>query len=200
MTYRIDASIPMLEEKEVTPSGAWIVSGFLAGEGIHVYGKGENRVRELITAEALQGKESLETLRDAPLTVEHPMTKRVTPKNAQALTHGNVVSDRIEFLPQVGKLKISLSLRTERAQKTAPHKRYLSCGYDPIIDYTPGVHPVHGPYDQRQIGRRYNHVCMTKSPRGRLGYGHALDAVGDEPVDLEQAESPSPGTRQRSGL
>ena len=148
------------------PSGALLIDGVAAREGVLVYHRDGREVRELVTPEAIRSGAS--SLSRAPVTLNHPpVGTLVTPENAKDLVVGDV--DSSVRVGEGGMTEVSLAVRTDAAIASieAFETTELSVGYILTkIDNTPGVHPVYGRYDLRQIEREANHLAVVDAARG----------------------------------
>ena len=162
-------------------SGAVHCQGDSLAEGIMVYG---NR-RQLITPEAVRDAAEKWDGRTV-ITVGHPALP-VTPSNVQDVQAGDVGNTSLV----IGKggfsaCRVDMALRRQDAIDLARSGRLtgLSRGHTPIIDPTPGTHPVFGAYDERRIGHTgTNHIALCGDsaalppPRGGDACGIYLDAA-----------------------
>lgn len=149
-----------------TPQGYLRTHAAVAVPGILPYEDlNGNVVRELITADELHKTDSLQTLASVPMTIEHP-EEDVTPENVGELGVGSV-GEEVEILKETGHVRITLVIRRKDGLQAVKNgKLEVSPGYTTIIDPTPGVHPVFGPYDAVQTNRRYNHLAIVDEARG----------------------------------
>lgn len=162
-------------------SGALHCQGDSLAEGIMMYG---NR-RQLITPEAVRDAAEQWDGRTV-ITLGHP-AEPVTPENVARYQVGDAGNTSLV----TGKggytaCRIDMALRRQDAIDLARRGRLtgLSRGHTPIIDRTPGVHPVFGPYDERRIGHTgTNHIALCGDsdalppPRGGDSCGIYLDAA-----------------------
>lgn len=176
-----------LDKGEMTSQGFLRVPAFLTRTGVFKYRRKDGSVvRELRHPDDVFAQASLDTLRMAPLTNDHP-EEFVTPDNVKELGVG-WISDAIEIVD--GKKLGTHALIADKialAQVEAG-KVELSCGY--TADLVQGTGTYDGePYDCRQTNIRYNHVAIVE--RGRAGPGIRLrldsdDAVGVDSTDPEE--------------
>jgi hypothetical protein len=182
--------VPLLRPSVRMDNGRMFVQGFVAKPGVLVYKNADGReFRELIPADELHDPRSLETLAQAPVTLEHPRVD-VDSSNVDQLAVGNV-GDEVQVLKDNGFVRVSMVLRRDdviNAVRTRD-KTELSPGYTVLIDPTPGVDPVFGRYDAIQRGRRYNHLAVTTAARG----GHDIHLRADAAV---QVVEPPPAVRE----
>ena len=140
-----------------TASGGLAIPGNLTRTGVFVYTRHDgSKVRELRLPEEVFNKDSLATLRGAPLTVGHP--GRVTPDNWKSVTVGHVGEDA---KPE-GRF-IAGSVLVQDAQTIAGVEGKtlgeLSCGYDCDVEQKSGVFEGEH-YDAIQRNIRYNHLAI----------------------------------------
>jgi len=164
--------------------GTLLLEGFAAKEGILEYRTARGAIRELVTAECLE--DSAHGLARCPITLEHPDLSKypewVTPDTVAELSVGD--TDGEVMVEDGGFVRVRLAVRRRDAIRAIQSGlRELSPGYHALIDSTPGVHPIHGPYDSVQVSRRYNHLALTDSARaGRevrfRADGYASDVIG----------------------
>lgn len=146
--------------------------------------------RELVTLDALRSMGS--GLPRGPVTLGHP-PEFVTPENVGRYGVGDVDGELvIEEAPEQGAYaKVRIAVRKRDAQDAiAAGVHELSPGYDAEIDPTPGVHPIFGAYDSRQVRRVVNHLAIVDRARGGPTVALRVDSA-----DAEQVPSPSPGVQ-----
>lgn len=148
-----------------TPQGFLKCPGFATRVGVFPYMDGNGKVRrELRHPDDVFDKESMETLKYAPVTIEHP-PEMITPSNVALYSVGHT-TERVE--KKTDKLDTDLIIEQEKGIDAVEKEgiRELSCGYTADIVEESG--DFNGaPYDFRQINIRYNHLAMVK--RGRAG-------------------------------
>jgi len=162
------------------------IPGFITRTGVFSYRDGEGNVRrELRHPEDVFLPDSLETLKQTPVTLEHP-PEMVTPTNVSKYMKGyvgerlDVVQDKIE-----GDLTISHQDAIDAVEKKGIKE--LSAGY--LADLEPEVGHFNGaPYNFRQKNIRYNHVALVDrgraGPEVRLRLDSADAVMENEPVAL----------------
>lgn len=139
--------------------------------------------REYRAPDQVFREDSLESLRNAPVTNEHPSDARgnyelVNANNYRRYTVGNVLgSARQDGTHVAADLAIQSADALEAVESG---KRQISCGYHCDIDPTPGISPEGEKYDVRQANIVYNHVAIVS--RGRAGADVALrlDSSGNQ--------------------
>lgn len=148
-------------------AGRLLIEGIVAKPGILEYPQPDGTViRELIPADELHNADSLLTLAQAPLTLEHP-DRPVGPDNVGQLVVGNV-GDDVEIVKDNGFVRVKMVVRRADALDDIQSRRRteLSPGYTVRIDHQSGIDPEFGPFDQIQRDRRYNHLAITEAARG----------------------------------
>lgn len=150
-----------------TTEGYLFIEGRAARPGVLTYRNADgSTTRELVLPEELHRTDSLATLGQKPVTVEHPSVP-VGPDNERELGVGNVDGE-VSVEEEGGFVRVKLAVRRRDGIDAVESDgiRELSPGYDCRIDATPGTHPVYGAYDQIQRDRRYNHLALTERARG----------------------------------
>ena len=169
---------------ERTPQGFLKVPGFATRIGVFPYQDGTGQVRrELRHPDDVFAPESLVTLKNAPVTNEHP-PEMVTPENYDTYAVG-YTTDRVEVNRDL--VETDLIIAEADAIKAVEDggKRELSSGYlADLIEEEGSYNGVQ--YNYRQKNIRYNHVALVD--RGRAGPEVRLrmDSADAEMVSLEQ--------------
>jgi hypothetical protein len=160
-----------------TPQGGLRVDAALTRTGVFVYFEGGREIREYRPPDEVFNADSLATLADAPVTLEHPPGE-VTPENYQKYAVGLVSGEARQDGELVTARLVVQDARTLAAIEAGT--REVSCGYHCKLDNTPGVSPAGEPFDRVQRSIQYNHVAIVK--RGRAGSTVALrlDAEGNQ--------------------
>lgn len=156
-----------------TPEGYLICQGTAAKAGVLLYLEPDGSMRrELVTEAELSRADSLGSIGLKPVTDSHPPGGQVTAKNARDVARGTSLQ-KVTYANGYVDVEI-LVTDEELIQKIdRGDAREISLGYNlEGVDDTPGVDPVYGPYDAKQIGRMCNHVAIV--PRGRAGPEAAL--------------------------
>lgn len=200
---RFDVGGPLLRSFRRDSDGALLLEGYSSCETILEYRQPDGSVRrELVTREALL--DSARTICRAPVTLEHPAEGFVTDANAKRLMVGDVDGEAQveEVQGGFGRVRVRLAVRTAEAiQAVLDGKRELSEGYEVTLDPTPGEHPILGPYDARQIGRKTNHLALVDVARAGPGAHVRVDAgdawtrlppLPEEPSRATPAPPPTP--------
>jgi hypothetical protein len=126
---------------------------------------GEGKIRrELRHPDDVFAPESMETLKYAPVTIEHP-PEMLDPSNVAQYSVGHT-TERVE--KKEDKLDTDLIIEQAKGIDAIEKEgiRELSCGYAADIIDEQGDYRG-APYDFRQVNIKYNHLAMVK--RGRAG-------------------------------
>lgn len=186
MGFRIDSG--SLAKAERTPAGGLRVPAFLTRTGVFTYYRNGQPVRELRPPEEVFSRESLDSLRDAPVTDDHPWNapgQKVTPENTRELRRGHVSghvradSDKISAALVIDDAELIRAIEGRKRTE-------VSCGYRCDTDHTPGVFEGQ-PYDRVQRNIRYNHVAIVK--HGRAGSDIKLRLDSEDDVIAERDDS-----------
>lgn len=180
-TPAVRVDIGRLRKAEKTASGGVRVPAAVSREGILEYLRADGTVvRELVPREEAARLESLQTLRDAVVTVGHPAngTRLVSPDTYKTDSVGHVSGEpSFEGGHVVASLAI-LDADTMRRVDSGELEE-ISAGYRVMIDPTPGE--LNGQrYDQVQRRREYNHVALLPKGGGRAGETVSLRLDGVE--------------------
>lgn len=160
-------------------TGFMTVTGYPTKVGIFTYVKSDGRVVKEFRSEAEVFKQdSLDTLKQKPLTNNHPNTF-VNVDNAKELQVGyngdNVSREDMYVKTQV---VINDSATIDAVKKG---KRELSCGYSCKVIPQPGEYQGQK-YDAIQTDIVYNHIAIVS--RGRAGSGACLRLDTEDAMDL----------------
>lgn len=160
------------------------VKGHLTRVGVLVYRNMDGSLRrELRPPDEVHKPESLQSLRDAPLTDLHP-SSFVTAANVRDLARGHVSkadgtpSDRFVR----GELFVTDSEMVEAVERR--DRCELSPGYTVRLDHTPGEWKGEK-YDAIQRDIVYNHIGIGPRGWGRSGSDVSLHLDGGENVAVE---------------
>lgn len=172
------------------------VPAFVTRVGVLTYKRADGTVvRELRHPDHVFHADSLESLRDAPVTIGHPGggLTWVDPQNANEHEVGVAQSGE----PEGTFVRSRLSVRRADAIRRIDAKELVevSCGYEADIDPTPGVYEGQA-YDQVQTNITYNHVALLPAGGGRAGRDVRLRVDSSDAVICEQ-DAPS-GDRAHS--
>lgn len=163
--------------------------------GIFVYRKADGGIfKELRTDEEVFKKDSMDSLKNKPLTNGHPQ-QMVGLDNASRLMVGHT-SSRSEKVGDLLETDITITNK-EVIEQVDSGKKFLSCGYWCELDHTPGVFKGEK-YDAIQKNISYNHVAIVSNPRaGDQAQLHLDDADAVMVIDLDTLDdnkNPSGGT------
>lgn len=189
----------VLRRPYVLPNGCVRAEGIGAVAGVHEYlvqdaGGKPRIIRELLEDEVLlRDAEQIGGLpllllhrRDGKNSTPDNLRKRRADEKPEPGDFAGVVGDDIEFVTdkQGGYVKLRILTQTSDAATALRSGKAseLSFGYDVTIDPTPGVHPVYGRYDQRQVSRRYDHLALV--PEARHGADARVRTDGEDLAEL----------------
>lgn len=178
LDFRIDAI-------EAT-SGRFIGRATLAKEGVYTYVDGDRTWREFVPMSTLTNPQWLDSLRLAPVTLNHPV-RPVTRDNARQLAVGSIGETVVRLQDMIGSsITIWDGLAIDAAMTT---HREVSLGYECDLDPTPGTWKGIA-YDSIQVARRANHVALVD--RGRHGPDVRVqtDAADVDDTDDQPDEEP----------
>lgn len=204
MVRRFDrGDLPLLRFVRRESDGAILAEGYAVRERVQVYRNPDGSLRrELISPKAVQ--DTAEGIARATLTFHHPEDGWITQDSWEEFAVGDVdgetVVEELEALQPVpgaeearvaqgGFAKVRVAIRRADAIKAfLSGTTELSPGYQAVVEETPGVHPIFGPYDAVQVGRPViNHLALVPSGRG----GGAVRLRADS-TDAVQVTAPSP--------
>lgn len=168
-----------LGEAKRTPQGGMEIPADLTRAGVFTYHRDGAVVREWRPVAEVSRPATLDSLKNAPLTVGHPREGKVDPANYRKHAVGHVGTDvRMDGT----KTAATLYIQSDDGLKAIDRGwRDVSCGYNCDTDETPGVVPAGEPdagqsYDRVQRNIFYNHNAIV--PRGRAGTARLhLDAA-----------------------
>jgi hypothetical protein len=197
---RVDAQYEL--DVVESPHGFITTVGTIAAAGIMTYERADGSTyRELVTDDVLQDPDYLAGHAGLPYIDEHPKPPHklhMRPEEVGVVRPlcGSVGAAYYDHADQ--KLKCPIYITTGHGIKIYKEgKRFLSPAYKAQVDDTPGVHPVHGPYDTRQVKRvAPNHVAGCGDPRGgqgmKLKYKADSKSVGVQLLDRADNETAVP--------
>jgi uncharacterized protein len=170
-----------IDKSSRTPQGFLRVDGALTRTGIFVYKNSDGTERrEYRPPESVFAPAAQASFDNAPITVMHPASRRVTAENAKELSVGHVREPRKDANHLAGSLIVTDAgtiAAVERGELSE-----LSCGYEIDYDATPGTTPEGERYDGVQTNVVGNHVALL--PKGQARGGSTcvlrLDSSGDE--------------------
>lgn len=159
--YRADSG--KLGEWQLTPEGYLVANAKIARIGIQEYPNPDGTVRrEFRPPEEVANRDSLKTLCDLPISIEHPPTM-LDSSNARQFAvgwNGSVSYDS-------GFVSTKVKLIDQHAVRNALDggRIELSVGYITKLDWTPGVWEGQR-YDAIQRNIKGNHIALTVKARG----------------------------------
>ncbi len=189
---RFDRAAAQLDPAEKTPQGYLRMHAAIAVPGVMEYLNADGTItRELLPPETLHDAESLITLASVPATLDHP-DEDVTPDNVGKYGVGDV-GENVEVLAETGHVRITMVVRRKDALDAIDDGvEEVSPGYKCLVDPTPGVHPVFGPYDAVQRARRYNHLAIVKQARGGSTVKLRADAAPGSAQAVHRVDAATP--------
>lgn len=151
-----------------TPQGGLVVDANLSRTGVQKYVMPDGSIRrEYRSREEVFHPESLASFGHSPVTDDHP--GRVDTSNWKQVAVGYVAgtpSDRDnKFVAGVLHIQDAKTIEKIESQKLCE----LSCGYECVIDPTPGISPDGEKFDCSQTRIRGNHVALGPKGWGRAG-------------------------------
>lgn len=201
MATRVDY-LGKLDGKRRTPQGGLRVDSNLTRTGIFIYhydandGQGHREIREYRPASEVFKADSLETLKYAPVTIDHPEMIRTDNYKEHAV---GVVAENVRAREQF----IAADLLVQDAKAVAAIEAgdlvEISCGYSVDLDHTPGTTPTGERYDAIQTNIVYNHVAIGPRAWGRAGADVKmhLDSNGNSVVRNNYTEDMSDTDKAR---
>lgn len=163
-------------------AGFLLVDGYAASVGCLLYPDAsmpDGIRRELRLREDLET--SLAGYEGIPLTDDHPAVGMLDPSNARDYQRGTVLGPAHMDGEQVAVSTVITDASLIAAVESG--KVQLSPGYRVKLDSTPGVHPIHGRFDARQVQVIPNHLAIVA--RGRGGPAVRLRTDGADGTDLD---------------
>jgi hypothetical protein len=173
-------------------TGGIAVDAVLSRSGVLEYTTPNGVVREFRTPSVVTDPSSVESLRGATVTVEHPQERKVTTDNYRDTVVGHVHEVRVDGDKVVGVLHIH---DAETVRQVLDGKLVeLSPGYTVDLDDTPGTDAKYGSYDAITTAMAYNHISLLAPGEGRQGSGVSLrlDAAGEPVLEYNDAHEPTP--------
>lgn len=160
---RIDVIHGAIENFDKTPQGFLRLNVKATRTGVFKYMNSDGSIRkELRHPDEVFKADSLDSLKNAPLTNDHPPFEFINPSNSNKLmvgmANGDVKRDGIF-------LKTGAIITNDKAIKDVTGgKNQASCGYRCDHDPTPGTYKGER-YDVVQRNIRYNHIAIVDSAR-----------------------------------
>ncbi len=170
-----------LGSAERTPQGGIRVQAMLTRSGVFEYIREDGSVqREHRSVEQVFDAASLQSLGDAPVTDLHP-DEQVNAANYTSLAVGHVSGIPVQSGTHVAAVLV-VQDANEIALIDAGERIEISCGYDCVLDMTPGKTPEGEPYDCSQTFISYNHAALLPAGWGRAGSSVGLRLDGKAAV------------------
>ena len=162
------------DQFNITSQGFLVVDANLTRAGVFdYYDKDGNKIRENRPPEEVFKKETLDSMKFAPLTDLHP-DEMVTVDNVFKHAKGFVGENIRRNTTSKGDFASGKVVITDKKQIQEILDKWdkgedveLSMGYDAKVVDISGQHPSEGHYDKTQQNIIYNHV--SKVPKGRAG-------------------------------
>lgn len=154
---------------EITSQGFLVADANLTRTGVFDYLDGGKTVRELRPPEAVFSKESLDSLKFAPLTDLHP-DEMVSVDNVQKHSIGMVgenIERRGDFVAGKVVIQDKAKIKEILDKFDKGESIELSMGYDAKVIDVSGTDPKDGHFDKTQTEIIYNHASIV--PKGRAG-------------------------------
>lgn len=175
---------------EKTPQGFLKVPGFATRTGVFTYVDANGKVRrELRHPDDVFDPESLATLKNAPVTLEHPPIM-LTPDNVKQYMKG-YTTDRVEVNRDMVETDLIIAVDDAIRAVEVMGMRELSSGYMADLEENPGVYNG-TQYDVRQRNIKYNHLAIVKKgragPEARLRMDSADAVMKDEVPNETRAQ------------
>lgn len=176
-----------LGEAKKTPQGGLAIPAHLTRAGVFTYYRDGKAVREWRPMAEVSRPETLDSLRNATLTVGHPKSGRVTADNYRGLSVGHVGAD---VRMDTDKTAATVFVQDKSGlDAIARGWRDLSCGYNCDTKDTPGIVPAGEPdagqeYDRVQTNILYNHQAIV--PHGRAGTARLHLDAADNVADITE--------------
>lgn len=161
------------------------VPAYLTRSGVFEYEQPNGSViREWRPPEEVGNADSLRTLVNAPVTLEHP-NEKVTSQNFRKYAAGHAEAGTVKMDGD----KVSAVLIVQDARLISDiernARREISCGYDCDVQELAGIVPEGFPdagkrYDRIQRNIRYNHVAVVEDGRAGPAVRLRLDSNGNQ--------------------
>jgi hypothetical protein len=188
---------------ERTPQGFLKVPGFATRTGVFTYIDSNGQVRrELRHPDDVFDPESLATLRNAPVTLEHPPVM-LTPSNVNQYMKG-YTTDRVEVNRDLVETDLIIAVNDAIQAVEEKGMRELSSGYLADLEEVSGVYNG-TQYDVRQRNIKYNHLAIVKRGRAgpearlRLDSADAVMQTPPQPANQFQTEGENDSEQSNEG-
>ena len=161
-----------------TQSGGLMVEADLTRTGVFTYvGDDGSIIREWRPPEEVFRKETVDSLRGATLTNDHP-PESIKPENFRVYSMGHLGDD----VRRDGDKTVATTYwqDAEAIRAIEAGRREISCGYHCDVDETSGITPDGETYDRIQRGILYNHAALVDSGRAGPEVRLRLDSTGNQ--------------------
>lgn len=174
--YDMNQNGPLEQRFKKTDEGFLKGQAIVTNVGVFTYVQQDGTIqRELRPPEEVFAFDSINSLKLAPITNDHPIEK-VTAENIKALQVG---SSGDSVSQDSYHLSIPIVITDKRTVEDAENgKRSLSCGYSVNLDKTPG-NWMGMDYDVIQRDIRYNHIAVVDKGRAGDAVVMKLDGLSD---------------------
>ena len=187
ITLKLDST--RKDKHQITSQGFLVVDANLTRAGVFDYHEDGKLIRELRSLEEVSNKDSLESLKFAPLTKLHPK-EMVDSSNAKMVQVGSI-GENIVMRGDFVSGKVVINDKKEIDEILAKWDRgeevELSMGYDAEVINLVGEHHKDGHYDKAQTKIRYNHGSIVDKGRAGSNVKLIMDAE-DEATKLFKEE------------
>lgn len=178
------------DKHQITPQGFLVVDANLTRAGVFdYYDEGGKLVRELRSPEEVFKQESLDSLKFAIITKQHP-SEMVDSSNAKHVQIG-MVGENIVRNKDFVSSKIVINDKKEVDEILAKWDRgedvELSMGYESNVIDSSGTHHIDGDYDKMQTDILYNHASVVDKGRAGSNVKLIMDAL-DEASQTKQTK------------
>lgn len=187
--HRVDVGARIRADQRTRQGGARIPAA-LARTGVQNYPQADGTVRrEYRPPEEVFAADSLHTFDTATVVVGHPAT--ISPANWREHSVGDIRSPKQDGRFVAAELVIRDQATLDKIN--SGELQELSCGYDCMLEMTPGTSPEGERYDaiQRQI--EINHVGLGPAQWGRAGSEVRLRLDGGGVAYVEDERPRPPG-------
>lgn len=165
-----------------TDEGFLVDTPVVARIGIQEYRRADGTIRrEFRPPEEVFHADALASMRGKPITVDHPVSGRVTSKDAHRVVVGTMLAEGKQDGEHV---RTDITIHSPDA---IGDRRELSLGYTAVLDETPGEWNGQK-YDAIQRTIRVNHLSVVK--KGRAGVARLNLDSDEEDFSTQQEQQP----------
>lgn len=183
--HRVDVGVRIRADMR-TPQGQARIPANVARSGVQLYPQADGSVRrEYRPPEEVFHPDSLRTYETATVTEGHP--GQVTSENWSQLAKGDVRAPRRDGRFVVADLVIRDKAVLDKVEDGTLQE--LSCGYDCLLEMTPGTSPEGEHYDAIQRAIVVNHIGLGPKDWARAGNAARLHLDGGGVCNVEDAEA-----------